>query len=256
MERIIFLSSLPRAGNTLLGSILNQNKKVKVSPNSITINILSSLFNLKKTELYQNFPNYRSIDNLIVSALPIYYQDWNAELIIDRGPWGTPYNLSMIKNFIKKPKFILLLRPLVECVASFAKLQIESGEYTKQNVYKYINKIMGKEHGILGTALWSIDNIIKNNEDYKIFYFKDLVKNTDMFLKEMSDFIGVNIKKPKTLEQFNINNIYYQKDIIKNLHKIRTESIDHKQYDLEEYLTRDMIEYYKNFDFKIENEKI
>ena len=103
MERIIFLSSLPRAGNTLLGSILNQNKKIKVSPNSITINILSSLFNLKKTELYQNFPNYRSIDNLIVSALPIYYQDWNAELIIDRGPWGTPYNLSMIKNFIKKP---------------------------------------------------------------------------------------------------------------------------------------------------------
>ena len=33
MERIIFLSSLPRAGNTLLGSILNQNKKIKVSPN-------------------------------------------------------------------------------------------------------------------------------------------------------------------------------------------------------------------------------
>ena len=29
MRQIIFLSSLPRAGNTLLGSILNQNKKIE-----------------------------------------------------------------------------------------------------------------------------------------------------------------------------------------------------------------------------------
>ena len=250
MRQIIFLSSLPRAGNTLLGSILNQNKKIKVTPNSITPNILTNLFSLKESPVFRNFPNHRSIDNLIASALPIYYSDWDADLIIDRGPWGTPANLEMLKNFIKKPKFILLVRPLVECVASFAKLQIENGEYTKTNIHKYIDKIMDKKLGMIGNQLWSINNIIKNNENYKIFYFKDLVKNTDIFLKNMSDYIGIEIKKPNTLEQFNINNIYYDDYFIKNLHKIKTKSIDYKEYDMEEYLTYDMIEHYKNYEFK------
>ena len=40
MKNIFFLSGLPRAGNTLLSSILNQNKNIACTANSILPNIL------------------------------------------------------------------------------------------------------------------------------------------------------------------------------------------------------------------------
>ena len=43
-KKIYYLAGLPRAGNTLLGSILNQNPKVKVSPNSMLVEIAATIF--------------------------------------------------------------------------------------------------------------------------------------------------------------------------------------------------------------------
>ena len=44
MKEIFFLEGLPRAGNTLLGSILNQNPDIAVTANSITPDILYNIF--------------------------------------------------------------------------------------------------------------------------------------------------------------------------------------------------------------------
>jgi hypothetical protein len=222
---IIFLCSLPRAGNTLLGSIINENKKVKLSPNSILLDVLYELFSLKEKPIFKNFPNHNSFDNMVKSCFSTYYEDWQAELIIDRGPWGTPCNLNIIKNIFKKPKFIILLRPLEECLASFAKIQIDNKQYTKNNVNKYLFELLDFEQGILGKNLWSIQNLIKNKEDYKIFYYEDLVNNTELFLKNLSKYINYEIKNPKKLQQFKINNIYYDDMDIKNLHTIKTNFI-------------------------------
>jgi hypothetical protein len=49
MKNIYFLSSLPRAGNTLLGSIINQSKYVKLTANSILTSVIYALTLLKKT---------------------------------------------------------------------------------------------------------------------------------------------------------------------------------------------------------------
>lgn len=95
---INFLCSLPRAGNTLLGSIINENKKIKLSPNSITLDIVYKLHELKNDDIFKNFPKHSSLDNLIKSSLQNYYKDWNCDLIIDRGPWGTPDNLYILKK--------------------------------------------------------------------------------------------------------------------------------------------------------------
>ena len=62
---IVFLCSIPRAGNTLLGSIINQNKKIKLSPNSISLDILHQLHCLKETPIFKNFPKHSSLDNVI-----------------------------------------------------------------------------------------------------------------------------------------------------------------------------------------------
>ena len=48
MKEIFFLSGLPRAGNTLFGSLMNQNPDVAVTANSITADTMGELFRLKQ----------------------------------------------------------------------------------------------------------------------------------------------------------------------------------------------------------------
>ena len=50
IKKVFFLVGLPRAGNTLLSSILNQNSDIAVTANSITADILYNLFILQRLE--------------------------------------------------------------------------------------------------------------------------------------------------------------------------------------------------------------
>ena len=64
MKEIFFLNGLPRAGNTLFSSIMNQNPKVAVSANSICADMMGGLFSLKKIDIFQNYPDHKSFDNV------------------------------------------------------------------------------------------------------------------------------------------------------------------------------------------------
>ena len=76
MKDFIFLNSLPRAGNTLLGSIINSNKNVRMTANSVLPEILFTLENIKKSSIYLNFPDQKSFDNVQNSIFINYYKDW------------------------------------------------------------------------------------------------------------------------------------------------------------------------------------
>ena len=47
-KQIYFLCAMPRSGNTLFASIMNQNPELVVTPNSIVLEIMKDLFLLKK----------------------------------------------------------------------------------------------------------------------------------------------------------------------------------------------------------------
>ena len=57
MKKYFFLSGLPRAGNTLLSSILNQNPDLSVSANSFVCDILYQGATLQFTDFFENFPD-------------------------------------------------------------------------------------------------------------------------------------------------------------------------------------------------------
>ena len=67
-----FLCSLPRAGNTLLGSIINQNKNLNVTANTILADIIYQLHLLKKNEIFLNFPDEKSLNNVIKNSFNNY----------------------------------------------------------------------------------------------------------------------------------------------------------------------------------------
>ena len=50
----------------------------------------------------------------------MYYKDWKQDVIIDRGMWGSPNNFNFLKKYVNpKPKIILLVRYVLEVLASF-----------------------------------------------------------------------------------------------------------------------------------------
>ena len=72
MKQMFFLHGLPRAGNTLLGSILNQNSKIAVTANSICADMLGELYSLKHTDIFKNFPDHKSFDSVTKSLFQNY----------------------------------------------------------------------------------------------------------------------------------------------------------------------------------------
>lgn len=243
--KMFFLTGMPRAGNTLLSVILNSNKNIKVSANSILPDIIYYLNNLKiSSEIYSNFPDEKSLNNIINNIFNNYYSHWNSKYIIDRGPWGTKENLELLKNIIKKPKFIILYRPVIECLASFIKLekpfdierrcaQLMDPTSEGNIVYKYYN---------------SINNIVKTKEKHLFVNYTDLVENPLNVLKSLSKFIGTKILLPNKLKQFKLNRLSYDDSIYSfSLHKIRTNGIRKQTYSIEDILPQSIIKKYEKF---------
>jgi hypothetical protein len=121
-KKLFFLIAQPRSGNTLLASILNQNPEIACTANSITLEIIKDLFLLKQKDVFQNFPDHKSLDNVLSSIYGNYYKDWPQRIIIDRGPVMTKGNMVLTQTYLKHPyKCIVLLRDVMDVLASYIK---------------------------------------------------------------------------------------------------------------------------------------
>ena len=64
-KKIFFLLALPRSGNTMFASLMNQNPDIGVTANSITLEIMKDIFLLKETDVFENYPDHKSLDNVL-----------------------------------------------------------------------------------------------------------------------------------------------------------------------------------------------
>ena len=58
-KKLFFLIAMPRSGNTLFASVMNQNPEIAATANSITLEVMKDLFLLKQTDVFQNFPDHK-----------------------------------------------------------------------------------------------------------------------------------------------------------------------------------------------------
>ena len=244
LKKYYFLCSLPRAGNTLLGSILNQSKNIRLTANSILPELIYQLHLLKENQMFKNFPDHKSFNSIIKNVFNNYYQEWNVDNIITRGVWGTPINLQLLKSIIKKPKFIILYRPVLECLASFIKIE------KPLDVEFRCKQLLEKEY-IVGRSLWSIKSIIKKKEDYIIINYNDLVNNTNNTLKKIFNYLEIEFENIdiNNFKQFSVNNVFYDDTVLPfNLHTIRTNKIKFNKYSIKDYLPNNVINQYSSLD--------
>ena len=244
MKEYYFLSGLPRSGNTLLGAIINQNPKINLTSNTILTDVLHQLSLIKDYQIYKNFPDEKSLDNIIKNTFNNYYKDWKANYIIDRGVWGTPANLKLLKLIIKKPKFIIFYRPVLECLASFVKIE------KPINVETRCNELMNND-GMIGKSLWSIKNLIKEKEDHIIINYSKLISHPLKQINKIYSYLNIDSfkHKLKNFADFSANDIKYDDTVLNApLHSIRTNKIELKKYKIEDYLPKNIIKQYSNLD--------
>jgi hypothetical protein len=244
MKEYYFLTGLPRSGNTLLGSIINQNHKISLTANTILTDVFYQLHLIKDYQIYKNFPDESSLNNIIKNVFNNYYKDWKANYIIDRGLWGTPANLELLKLVIKKPKFIILYRPILECLASFIKIE------KPIDVEARCHQLMEID-GMIGKSLWSIKNIIKEKEDYIRINYLDLINKPLDQINKIYKFLNIDNYNHvfKNFNDFSVNNVKYDDSILNApLHKIRTDKIELNKYSVKDYLPSNIIKQYSNLD--------
>ena len=100
-RKLFFLIAMPRSGNTLFASVMNQNPEIAATANSITLEIMKDLFLLKRTDVFQNFPDHKSLNNVMDVVYDFYYKDWPQRIIIDRGPVLTVSNFNLMQQHFK-----------------------------------------------------------------------------------------------------------------------------------------------------------
>ena len=233
-KQLFFLVAMPRSGNTVFASLMNQNPEIVCTANSITLEIMKDLYLLKKSDVFKNFPDHKSLDNVLDSVYDTYYKDWPQRIIIDRGPVMTKGNFALMQKHFKRPfKCIVLLRNLMDVLASYMQWYTKNPDsfvnrYGLKNDEEKLMMIMNKK-GAVAKDLEAIKNAFNYPDICHFVKFDDLMKNPTEELQKIYKFL----EEPyyphyfENLKDININGIEYDDTVVgKNMHKLHTGKIE------------------------------
>ena len=227
-KKLFFLVAQPRSGNTLFASIMNQNPEIAATPNSITLEIIKDLFLLKQTDVFQNYPDHRSLDNVLDSVYDIFYKDWPQRIIIDRGPVTIPNNFQLMQKHFKRPfKCIIILRDLMDVLASYMKWYTENPDafpnrYDLKTDDEKLRMIMNKD-GAVAKELEAIKNSYNYKDMCHYVKYDDVVTNPEQEFRKIYKFLDEPYFNHRfnNLDQVNVNGLSYDDKIVgSNMHKL------------------------------------
>jgi len=266
VQKIKFLSGFPRAGNTLLSSILSQNKDITATPNSILPDIYYQLSRCKNFPIYKNFKDENSLNNVLKNIHKNYYKDIKTKYIIERASWITPCNYNFLTSYFDQPiKIVILVRDVLEIIKSYINICQSNPDFYINTMYNNLDKttlykteieekcdiIMSKGEYV-DTVLFSIKWLLNNVSTFNYIFieYEDLIKDTEKTIKKIYDFYEIPHFKHsfKKLKQFSMNKINYDDDYLKApIHTIRTKEIKKNNIKIE--LPKSVINKYSNIEF-------
>ena len=235
-KKLFFLVAQPRSGNTLFASIMNQNPEIAATANSITLEIIKDLFLLKNTDVFLNYPDHKSLDNVLDSVYDTYYKDWPQPIIIDRGPVMTKGNFALMQKHFKRPfKCIVLLRNLMDVLASYMQWYTENPDafvnrFNLQTDEEKLAMIMNKD-GAVAKELDAIKNAYNYPELCHFVKYDNLVQNPEKEIKNIYKFMEEPYfnHRFKNLDQININGLSYNDTVLgANMHTVKKEKVEKK----------------------------
>ena len=118
-KKFYFMAGLPRAGSTLLSTLLNQNPRIYSGPSSP---VLGAMYNIhddfQSNELYTGYPKPNQVNEIIGSVIEHWYSDIDKPVVIDKNrAWCA--RVPFIEGYIKQEaKIIVPVRRVDEILAS------------------------------------------------------------------------------------------------------------------------------------------
>ena len=242
----------------MFSSIMNQNPNVAATANSICADMMGELFMLKHTDIFKNFPDHKSFDNVAKKVFENYYKDWKQNYIIDRAPWGFPINLKFLKETKSNIKIIVLVRDVIEILASFIRWSQKEpasfvNQYEAKTIEEKCNMLMNKE-GQIVKELVGVKHLLDHQpkELYHLVEYNDLVENPEKTIDGVYEFLGVPKFKHRfiNLDKFEINGMEYDDAILgEGLHTVKTDAIYKDKYDAYNIIPKSIIDTYKQCNF-------
>jgi len=240
-KNIFHLVGMPRAGNTVLGGIINQNPNLQVSPLSPLSRTVSVLHQSFEGETWENFDWTSEQDTLARKVAQAWYSDYEANNIIDRGNWFP----EVVKRLSDNPKVIILQRDIFEVFASFIKWANENVDnfiYTNvtsrkpEDVMSYLS-----QYGNVQTSarmIYTYQKYLEENNDIDAMYidYKDLTEDTENVINNLYDFLEVEKfdHDYQNIKQFEFEGQKYNDTRVgANLHKLKEGSIEASTHDIE-----------------------
>ena len=262
VKKYNFLIGVPRSGNTVISSILNQNKKLALTSNSPLSGLLYELDLLKRNtdnigDIINNFPDIGSYSNIIRNIFVNYYSDWEQEYIFDRGVWGTPCHLELLNRYFDFDfKFLILRRKLVDVFASWMK-------WCEENPNNFINKhtnfgdvdtkyefLVTKRTSLIGKCMLSTYEVMNSNYFHHIIWYDDFVKDPQKEINLFYDAFGIERYDHNfnNIGQFKLNGVKYDDTSYgRNMHTVRS-VVDKIEYDIERYVPSHIIKKLNDLD--------
>ena len=220
MKQFVALSGLPRTGSTLLSSMLSQNPNIHAEGNSAVCQLMWDMQQSVVNSEQIKASNKNVLDALVKTIPHTYYADVAKPVVVDKcRSWTLPANVEILNRYFDSaPKVIVLVRPLVEIVASFMSLRKENGwqDLEAGLLDDGSEPIMRSLAGVE----WARKN---NNGEFLFVTYDELVDDTQVSLDRIYEHCGW---QPFAHNLDNIVNRYKENDAIYGLagqHDVRPE---------------------------------
>jgi sulfotransferase len=189
MREMYFISGLPRAGSTLLSSILNQNPEFYASISGPLARFVRSVVEEKETDSSRN-------EAILKTIIENYYPDDKIYFDTNRG-----YGLltKTLKSLYPYTKIIMCVRDVNWVLDSFEQLARKSpynssllfSDAENVNVYTRIDSLTQSSRTV-GFAYDSLKQAICSTERDMIHLveYDDLAKNPEKVMRRLYKFIG------------------------------------------------------------------
>ncbi len=259
------MAGLPRAGSTLLSTLLNQNPRIYSGPSSPVLGAMYTTHeNFQSNELYTGYPKPDQVNEIIGSVIEHWYSDIDKPVVIDKNrAWCA--RVPFIEGYIKQEaKVIVPVRRIDEILASILTMIKRNPFQEGQPRINFVDEYLVKNNipindenrcqhllnpdGILWESLNATKLGVDEGHSDKFLFvdYNDLVKDPQQELNEIYEFLG---EEPFEHTFENLSNDHREDDIttygLSDMHEVHSE-LKKVSTDPSEILPDSIIELYNS----------
>jgi sulfotransferase len=209
-KKFYFMAGLPRAGSTLLSTLLNQNPRFYSGPSSPVLGAMFSLHdNFQGNELYTGYPKPNQVNEIVGSVIRHWYSDVEQEVIFDKNrAWCA--RVPFIEGYIgQEAKIIVPVRRVDEILTSLLtmvhrntfvegqpRINFVDEQLVKNNIpitdHNRCEYLLVAQGGIVYESLNATKMGVDEGHSDKFHYvdYNDLVTDPQGELNNIYEFLG------------------------------------------------------------------